>query len=117
MTKKEIVLNRDVLNAIDLSNLMQYTTWHGNSQYFQAGAGTEHYRLISYLASVLKNENENENENERVPMIDIGTYTGLSALALATDTEQSVITYDIIDNIPDDDAKESIKTRANSNVK
>jgi hypothetical protein len=107
---KEIKLNRDVLNAIDLSTLMQYATWHGNSQYFQKEAGTEHYRLISYLASVLK------DENDRVPMIDIGTYTGLSALALATDPEQSVITYDIIDNIPDE-ATDSIKKRANIECK
>lgn len=104
---KEIVLNKGVLNALDMSRLMQHATWHANLRYFQEEAGVEHYRLLSYLAGLLKGP---------APVIDIGTYTGLSALALSADPEQSVITYDIVDNIPSG-AVDSIKTKPNIEIK
>lgn len=87
-----IYLDKNVLNALDMSFYSKDIPW--DLQFFQHGCGKEHYRLLMYLASCLKGPE---------PMIDIGTYKGLSAAALGADSEQKVITYDIANYIPDND--------------
>ena len=55
--------------------------------YFNDHAGREYYRLLSYIS----------NQFKYSTFIDVGTYRGLSAFALATDKSNFVISYDIED--------------------
>jgi hypothetical protein len=53
--------------------------------YFIDVAGREHYRLLSYISSLFNGEE----------IFDVGTYKGLSALALAYNPCNKIISYDI----------------------
>lgn len=98
-----ITLDFETLNAVDLSDQLKYVEWSESSKYLTLDAGKEPYRLEAFLAKELQNS---------TPHIDIGTYTGLSALALSCDPNQKVVTYDVRDWIPDD--KElTVKTKPN----
>lgn len=88
---EHIELSKDLVNSIDLSSLVSYCDWHDNSKFFNLSAGNEHYKLLAYLASKIKCKH----------YIDIGTYFGFSALALSSDINKQVITYDICDWIPE----------------
>lgn len=50
-----------------------------------APPGREHYRLLSYLASHFNGD----------VLYDVGTWTGLSAISMATNQSNRVISYDI----------------------
>lgn len=92
---KVIKLDVDVLNGIDMSSGEEYTKWKpSHSQYFSMPAGQEHYRLLSFLGK--------EFGLEAKPIVDIGTYLGFSALALSGGGASKVISYDIVDCIPDE---------------
>ena len=101
-----IRLSKDVINKIDLSDVKDFISWHTkNSPYFLKNGGEEIYKLLTYLSSnVLKNE-----------ILDIGTSSGFSALALAFNDNRNVITYDISDCIPDDQL--TIKNKGNIEFK
>lgn len=75
------------LNDIDLSSYLELITTEIRQGYFNDKAGQEHYRLLAYI-SISKN-----NES----LIDIGTLKGDSALALAYNKSNSVISFDILD--------------------
>lgn len=90
-----IELTLEELNKIDMSYCKNYIQWkETHSQYFIDSAGQEHYRLLSYLSDKVY-------EYSKKPYIDIGTYLGFSALALSKHPSSTVITYDIVDCIPD----------------
>lgn len=87
-----IVITKSNLDAI---NMKQYTygiEWSPTFQYYDKDAGKEFYRLLVYLVQNLKSGDI---------VVDIGTYYGLSAVALASNNNIHVITYDIYDNITD----------------
>ncbi|HSW76992.1 MAG TPA: WlaTC/HtrL family glycosyltransferase [Candidatus Saccharimonadales bacterium] len=52
-------------------------------------AGKEHYRLLSYLSTLVNHKT----------IIDIGTHRGSSALALSYNMKNTVISFDIVDNV------------------
>lgn len=56
---------------------------------FYAPAGREHYRLLAYLSTKVSGT-----------IFDIGTHRGASALALSYNSENTVVTYDVVDNAP-----------------
>ena len=90
-----IKLTVEDLNNIDMTYCEHLTKWKPtHSKYFTDIAGKEHYRLLAYLSDVLF-------PYSGKPYIDIGTYLGFSALALSKHQSSKVITYDIIDCIPD----------------
>jgi predicted O-methyltransferase YrrM len=90
-----IKITLEKLNNIDMSCCEDYTKWKStHSQYFTDVAGKEHYRLLAYLSDAIY-------EYSKKPFIDIGTYLGYSALALSKHPSSTIITYDIIDCIPD----------------
>lgn len=103
-----ITLDQDVLNSIDMSKMEEYTKWvPSHTAYFSHDAGQEHYRLLTFLAGLLHNTSTK-------PMIDIGTYFGFSALALSSSPSSYVITYDVVDCIPDEhDDCLTIKSKTN----
>ena len=90
-----IKITLEELNNIDMSNCEDFTKWKpSHSKYFTDVAGKEHYRLLAFLSETLY-------EYSKKPYIDIGTYLGYSALALSKHPSSNVITYDIVDCIPD----------------
>ena len=106
-----ITLNKSKIDAVDISHMRDYVQWtKSSSQYFDKGCGDEHYKLLTYLAQQM---------GENAVLIDIGTYFGFSALALAanTDLNQKVVTYDIVDWIPDDENTPTMKNVNNIELK
>lgn len=101
MRKTTIELNFDTVNSVDMMNLYQYADWTSLSDFFKMDAGVEHYKLLAYLAKTLK----------CTKFVDIGTYVGLSALALSTDASKTVVTIDIRDYLPG--TGDSIRTKNN----
>jgi predicted O-methyltransferase YrrM len=93
-TPKVITLDVNVLNSIDMSATEEFTKWNStHTEYFSMPAGQEHYRMLAFLAKEVGTQK---------PIIDIGTYFGFSALALSSENKSKVVTYDIVDCIPDD---------------
>lgn len=64
-------------------------------------SGNQHYRFLSYLSSLYNNST----------IIDIGTHRGSSALALSHNKTNTIITFDVIDNVTNNliKKKENIK--------
>ncbi len=90
-----INLTTEELNKIDMTYCEELIEWKPtHSKYFVDVSGREHYRLLAYLSEILF-------PYSGKPYIDIGTYLGFSALALSKHPSSSVVTYDIIDCIPD----------------
>lgn len=75
------------LDKFDLEEYRDILKGNEHENYFYASNG-EHYKLLAYIASKFKKGST---------LIDCGTYKGLSALALATNKNVNVITYDISD--------------------
>lgn len=76
-------------NDINETMLLEYySNLHPNSvQWFFEPAGTEHYRLLAFISS----------NYSGALILDIGTNTGSSALALSKGSSNHVISYDIED--------------------
>ena len=97
-----IQLSKELLNKNDLSIFIQYIDWNKKfKQYFLKKAGEEMYKLLAYLACKVQNKT----------IIDIGTLNGYSALALASDDDKTVITYDVQDVFPEDNM--TVKNKCN----
>ena len=77
-----------IKQGIDLSELVKYTLWHENTQYFNLKSGVEHYRLLADLSSQC-------DDGEII--YDIGSYLGFSALALSYNQKIKVTSYDVED--------------------
>ena len=88
-----IVLDRKIMNSLSLHELDKYYKNVISGEYFIKSAGPynnsqgEHYRLLAYLSMLIDSHT----------VVDIGTYTGLSALALSYNENNRIITYDIED--------------------
>lgn len=54
--------------------------------YFIQKSGIEHYRLLSFISNLLNNEN----------ILDIGTNRGYSAIALSSNKNNKIVSYDIV---------------------
>lgn len=85
---------------VDLTRLKRYIDWCPDyANYFMAGVGREHYNLLAHLTSQLPDGST---------VVDIGTLNGSSALALSSNPNIKVISYDIVNNLPDPDKANSI---------
>lgn len=62
----------------------------GDSETFYARSGVEHYRLLAYLSTLFEGKT----------LLDIGTHHGESALALAYNEKNSVVSFDVVDKVP-----------------
>ena len=88
MVSKEISIYKDLIKSVNLDEISKYSNWvseFGKNWFLEV---KEHYKLLAYLSSFFNNE----------IIVDIGTYRGLSALALSYNSSNKIITYDIIDN-------------------
>ena len=86
MLNKILSVTKEKLNAINFDKYQETFSFDGypNSWFFME-AGQEHYRLLVYIGSLFKNK----------VLLDIGTYHGNSAIALANNKSNSIISYDI----------------------
>jgi len=85
---KEILLNNDIVNQQNLHNDDMYIINQLKPDYikfYHGTSGQEHYKLLSYLSNLYNNS----------LILDIGTYLGLSSMALSNNKNNTVITFDI----------------------
>ncbi len=83
--KKEIYkCDRKKINQV-FRTVSPYLLSKDSINYFVAPAGREHYRLLSHLSNIIS----------KSVIYDIGTYKGLSAIAMGFNTSNNVISYDV----------------------
>lgn len=82
-----ILLNNQLLDNFEMKNMEYLVT----PTYYNMKSGTQEYRLYSYISTLFNN----------ITILDLGTSHGTSALALSHNTNNKVITYDIVDCIND----------------
>ena len=92
----------ECLNSLDLKELFQFSIWHSDYRWLNKPAGTDPYRLYSYLSWQFP---------PNITLIDIGTFVGNSALALSHNPNVKVISYNIQDDIGN--PKYSVKNKSN----
>lgn len=89
---RKLILNTEKVNGRSVTELNAYMAW--NPQYIQfmnETAGCEHYRMLAEISHQLE---------DGCKVADVGTYYGASALALSSNPNISVTTYDILRFIP-----------------
>lgn len=79
----KIRLNNKILDEIDMS-------YHDPTQTFSWKSGCDHYRLLAHMSSYFNN----------TTLIDIGTRSGASAIALAKNPTNIIHSFDIEDLTP-----------------
>lgn len=79
------MIDEKKLNATDLTDLCEHIVESEYKKYFLDLPGSEHYRLLAYFSTKF---------NDSV-LLDIGTYKGCSALALAFNKTNTVKSFDI----------------------
>jgi predicted O-methyltransferase YrrM len=99
-----ITVTKEELNDIDMGAFIDPVKWAPAAEYFDKKAGEEFYRLISFIASKYPAGSK---------FVDIGTYYGLSATALASNKDCSVVTYDVYDHITEDESVTTVKNIPN----
>lgn len=86
MLNKILSVSKEKLNEIDFSNYRDSFLKHGYpNNWFFMEAGQEHYRLMAYIGSIYKGKT----------LLDIGSYQGNSAIALAHNDQNNVISFDL----------------------
>lgn len=91
-----IRVSAEDVHAASLAWAEPYVDWHPNARFFSAPSG-EHYKLLATIAAQLSGAR----------IVDIGTYLGHSAMALASRAQElgnTVDTYDVQDCLFVDDA-------------
>lgn len=83
------MINETELNQIDLSSLSNHIIDEEFKNYFLNEPGKDHYILLAYYS--LKYNNSS--------LLDIGTYTGCSALALSYNPTNKIISFDVKENL------------------
>ena len=95
MISKPTVEELKKINFKELDHLRE----HFHFRYFFDDVGQEHYKLLKYISSQLKDGSN---------VFDIGTSTGLSALALSSNPNIIVHTYDIGQYVLDEAKRDNI---------
>jgi predicted O-methyltransferase YrrM len=80
-----IPISNQILDTFQLKN-HEYLT---DKSFYDLHSGQQEYRLYSYLTTFFNN----------TTILDIGTFTGRSAVALSHNETNKVISYDIVDHI------------------
>lgn len=80
-----IKLNNSILDEI-ITDIPEYNDYLSNiKNFFHLPSGKEHYKLLIYLSYQFKHQE----------LYDIGTNEGASALALSSNPENTVLSYDV----------------------
>lgn len=86
--KHIINVSIEKLNSLDLSHHdFMLTKMSSFAQYYHYPAGSEHYRLLTYISKLYDGE----------VICDVGTCNGCSALALSENLNNTIKTFDIVD--------------------
>jgi hypothetical protein len=80
-------LDLSKINDVDLSHFGNKVNENEFRGYFLGNAGREHYKLLAYFSTLFNNQT----------LLDIGTYKGCSALALAFNENNNVKSFDLGD--------------------
>ena len=89
-----VVLNLAAIDAVEYrryAHLVRSESHFSNVEYFAAAAGEEHYRLLATLSRLCS------TAPGTPPFVDLGTFYGLSAFALASAPNARVISFDVED--------------------
>ena len=97
-----IPISNKILDEFTLIN-QEYLV---NKNYYNEKSGVQEYRLYSYLTTFFNN----------IVILDIGTLDGRSAVALSHNTNNQVISYDIVNHISSNHVIYS-KKNINFNIK
>lgn len=79
MLDKILNIEKSELEELSFDDVENVSSW------FHQPPGQEHYRLLSFISYLFKKQT----------LLDIGTYEGNSAVALASNPKNKVISYDI----------------------
>jgi predicted O-methyltransferase YrrM len=79
------MLNQEELESIGNTDMTYAREFVNNSHFHQMTVPKEHYKLMAFLSRRIDNQT----------IYDIGTYRGLSAIAMAANPTNKVISYDI----------------------
>jgi hypothetical protein len=90
------LLDINYINKIDIN---EYFKNFNLTDDFYKRPGEQHYRLLAYISTLFNNVN----------IIEIGTHTGESSLALSYNKNNTIYTFDIIDKISQDKKVDNIK--------
>ena len=72
----KILLKKDEISKIDISNLNKYVEWHKeNFKFFNKEPGIEHYKLLAYLSKTLGCKK----------LVEFGTFVGFGTVAMSYD--------------------------------
>ena len=77
------------INEINLTDLSKSIVDSVHRGYFLSEAGKEHYKLLAYFSTKYNNKN----------IIDIGTYKGCSALALSYNKNNTITSFNVVDEL------------------
>lgn len=93
MTSRQTLrLSKETISARSMDHLKQYMYWNPQYiEYMNQEPGKEHYRFLAEVSHQL---------SDGSLIADVGTYYGTSALALSSNPNVSVTTYDIAQFIP-----------------
>jgi hypothetical protein len=89
----KILLSKQHLDDFPMKNKEYLVDVEKNTYWYDLKAGRQEYRMYSYFSTLFND----------TTILDIGTYYGNSAVALSHNKNNKVISYDIIDNIKNDD--------------
>lgn len=100
---KNIVINKERVDDIDLTSLYPYLAWNPQYlQFFMQPPGQEAYKLLGYISM-----------HSAGVITDIGTQHGSSALALSLNSQVFVETYDKFKLVPDNNQVQTIMNKPN----
>jgi hypothetical protein len=92
IVKKIITITNNELNLIEFNSLLpsQILAHDSSYKFLELPSGQAHYKLLSFISNLFDNCN----------IFDIGTNACRSAIALSTNKNNRVISYDIEQNLP-----------------
>jgi hypothetical protein len=97
---KHLLLNltNPVLDSLTMSNVNQINDTEHQGYYLDKSS-KEHYRLLSYLS----------NNTNNSTLIDVGTFKGCSAIALASNKTNTVYSFNVVNQLDLSEEQVNIK--------
>lgn len=84
--EKIINTTPETINSVETEKLSLHVHNHHYKEYFVDKAGAEHYKLLTYIASLV---------NDAV-ILDLGTHIGCSCLALSSNVNNTIHSFDLV---------------------
>lgn len=91
-------IDNNLLDSFSIEKLID-KVHPDNKKYFALPSGREHYRFLAYISTLFDGE----------VLVDVGTHTGTSALALSYNLSNKIVSYDLVDKRKNFDSNEQIE--------